>query len=105
MTRKRKYSVNIWFSEKELSELSDNISKTQLSRSDYIRICALGKDIVVIPGIRELFDEFRLVSNDLGQITYKVNSGDVTVLGDELKEIKEDLRVVWGKLAKVLKKS
>ena len=105
MSRKRKISVNLWFSEKELSEIMDKVSKTHLSRSDYIRICALGKNITVVSGIRDLLYELREVSNYLGHITYKVNQGDATVLGDELKEIKEGLRVVWGKVVKVLKKS
>lgn len=104
MGRKRKYSINLWFSEKEFIELRDNISKTYLSRSDYIRKCALGKDITVIPGIRDLMVDLREISNYLGELTHKVNSGDLTFLGDNLKEIKEDLRDVWAKLSKVLKK-
>jgi len=104
MSRKRKYSVTLWFDEKEFTHLIDNISKTYLSRSDYIRKCALGKDITVIPGIRDLLNDLRKVSNSLGQLTYKVNNGDVTDLGPNLKEIKDDLGDVWVKLSKVLKK-
>ena len=104
MSKKREHSVNFWLSEEELVYLKDNISKTFLSRSDYIRKCALGKDITVVPGIRDLIIEIKKIGNDLGQLTHKVNSGSGSGVGDDLKEIKEDLKEVCGKLAKVLKK-
>ena len=54
MGRKRKKPVTFWLSENELSLLKNKISKTSLTRSDYLRKCSLNKDITVIPGIRDL---------------------------------------------------
>ena len=108
MSRKRIYPVTIWLDEKELIKLKDKMALAScnpgINRSDYIRNCALGKDIVVIPGIRDLQNDLRKISNDLGQLTYKVNSGDVSVLGDNLKEIKENLKNILANLSKVAKK-
>ena len=104
MARKRNYPVTVWLDEKELVLLKDKVSKTYFYRSDYIRKCSLGKNITVVPGIRDLIIEFKRIGNNLDKITSSVNSGTLTVVGDNLKSIKEDLKTVWGKLAGVMKK-
>jgi len=104
MGRKRNYPVTAWLDEKELVLLKDKISKTYFCRSDYIRKCSLGKNITVVPGIRDLIIEFKRIESNLDQITRSVNRGTLTVLGDNLKDIKEDLKTVWAKLAGVMKK-
>ena len=108
MSRKRNYPVTIWFNEKELISLKDKISKMACNpgskRSDYIRNCSLGKDIVVIPGIRDLIIEVKSIINNLNNLTCKVNSGEVKSIGGNLTEIKEDLKETWLKLSKSLNK-
>ena len=104
MGRKRKKPVTFWLSEYELSSLKNKISKTSLTRSDYLRKCSLNKNITVIPGIRELIIEIKRIGNNLNQITRLVNRGTLTVLGDDFKVIKEDLKTVWDRLAAAFKK-
>jgi len=104
MARKRNYPVTVWLDEKELILLKDKVSKTYFYRSDYIRKCSLDKNITVVPGIRDLIIEFKRIGSNLDKITRSVNSGILTVLGDSLKDIKEDLKTVWAKLAGVMKK-
>jgi len=104
MARKRNYPVTVWLDEKEMILLKDKVSKTYFCRSDYIRKCSLDKNITVVPGIRELIIEFKRIGSSLDKISRSVNSETFTVAGDNLKSIKEDLEVVWGKLAIVMKK-
>ena len=104
MARKRNYPVTMWLDEKELMLLKDKISKTNFYLSDYIRKCSLGKNITVVPGIRDLIIEFKRIGSNLDKITRSVNHGTLTVLGNNLESIKEDLKTVWGKLAVVMKK-
>jgi len=104
MARKRNYPVTVWLSEKEMLILKDKISKTYICRSDYIRKCAIGKEIKVIPGIRELIIEIKRIGNSLDEITNSVNRGNLTIVGDNLKSIEEDLKAVWDKLAAIMKK-
>jgi len=68
MARKRNYPVTIWLNEKEIILIKDKISKTYFCRSDYIRKCSLGKNITVIPGIRELIVEFKKIGSSLDKI-------------------------------------
>ena len=82
----------------------DKKSKTYYNQSEYIRKCVLDKKITVIPGIRDLIVDLKRIGNNLNQLTYSVNAGKATVLGDDLKEINENLTAVWGRLSEVIKK-
>ena len=104
MSRKRKNFVALWLDEKESIKLKDKVSKTNYNQSEYIRICILNKKITVIPGIRDLVIEIKRIGNNLNQLTRSVNRGTLTVLGDDFKVIKEDLKTVWDRLAAALKK-
>jgi len=104
MARKRNYPVTVWLNEKEIVLLKDKVSKTYFCRSKYIRKCLLGKSITVVPGIRELIIEIKRIGNSMDKITHSINCGTLTVVGDNLKGIKEDLKTAWDKLAVVMKK-
>jgi len=104
MVRKRNYPVTVWLNEKEMNLLKDKVSKTYFCRSDYIRKCSLDKNIKVIQGIRELIIEIKRIGSSLDNITNSINCGTLTVVGDNLKSIKENLKTVWSKLAAVIKK-
>lgn len=104
MVRKRNCPVTVWLSEKEMLLLKDKISKTYFCRSYYIRKCSLGKSITVVPGIRGLIIELKKIGNNLDEITRSINCGTPTVVGDNLKSIGEDLKIVWGKLVVLMRK-
>ena len=109
MGRNRKHSVNFWLSDDELIKLKDKMSLVSCNpgykRSDYIRDCVLGKDIIVAPGIREIQNNIREISNNLGRLTEKAALDDYETYPEkDLKEIKGDLKKAWGKLDKALKK-
>lgn len=102
--RKRKHHISCYLDDKEYIAYRDKRSKTYYSQSEYIRKCVLDKKITVIPGIRDLIVDLKRIGNNLNQLTYKVNAGEVTVLGDNLKEIKDDLSIAWDSLFEVIKK-
>jgi hypothetical protein len=102
--RKRKHHISCYLDDKEYIAYRDNRSKTYYSQSEYIRKCVLDKKITVIPGVRDLIVDLKRIGNNLNQLTYNVNADKVTVLGDDLKEINENLTAVWGRLSEVIKK-
>jgi len=102
--RKRKHHISCYLDDKEYVAYRDKKSKTYYSQSEYIRKCVLDKKITVIPGVRDLIIDLKRIGNNLNQLTHRVNSGEVTVLGDDLKEINDDLTATWGRLSKVIKK-
>jgi len=102
--RKRKHHISCYLDDKEYMAYRDKRSKTYYNQSEYIRKCVLDKKITVIPGIRDLIIDLKRIGNNLNQLTYKVNSGEVTVLGDDLDKINDDLSIVWKGLLKIIKK-
>jgi len=102
--RKRKHHISCYLDDKEYIAYRDKRSKTYYNQSEYIRKCVLDKKITVIPGIRDLIIDLKRIGNNLNQLTHKVNYGEVTVLGDNLEEINDDLSVVWSSLSKVIGK-
>ena len=102
--RKRKHHISCYLDDKEYIAYRDNRSKTYYSQSEYIRKCVLDKRITVIPGVRDLIVDLKRIGNNLNQLTHRVNAGEVTVLGDNLKEIKDDLTATWDSLSKAIKK-
>jgi len=104
MVRKRNYPITVWFSEKEMVLLKDKLSKTYFCRSDYIRKCSLDKSITVVPGIRELIIEIKRIGSSLDEIIHDIDCGTLTVVGDNFKNIEEDLKAVWDSLIVIMKK-
>ena len=104
MSRKRKFLVGFWLGDNEFLSLKNKISQSSLTCSGYLRKSSLDKNITVIPGIRDLIIEIKRIGNNLNQITCLANEGTLTIIGDNMKNIKDDLRLVWGKLAETLKK-
>ena len=104
MSRKRNISLGIWLTQEELENLKTKISNTNLNQSAYIRKSILDKNITVIPGIRDFMIELKRIGNNLNQITRLANEGSLTIIGDNIKNINEDLKLVWEKLAETLKK-
>ena len=104
MSRKRKKLVGFWLDDNEYLSLKNKISQTNFTCSAYIRKCILDKNITVIPGIRDFMIELKRIGNNLNQITRLANEGSLTIIGDNMKNINEDLKSVWGKLAETLKK-
>ena len=104
MSRKRKFLVGFWLDDNEYLSMKNKISQSGLTCSGYLRKSSLDKNITVIPGIRDLIIEIKRIGNNLNQITRAVNEGSLTILGDNLKNIKYDLKAVWGKIAEALKK-
>jgi hypothetical protein len=102
--RKRKHHISCYLDNKEYMTFRDKKSKTYYNQSEYIRKCVLDKKITVIPGVRELIVDLKRIGNNLNQLTYRVNAGEVTVLGDDLKGINDELTAVWNRLSKVIKK-
>ena len=104
MGRKRNNSIGIWLSDRELESLKTRISKTPLNQSTFIRKCLLDREMTVIPGMRDLTIEIKRIGNNLNQITRAVNEGSLTIISDDLKYVKEDLKTVWEKIFESLKK-
>lgn len=68
----------------------------------YLRDCALGKEILVIPGLSGIEDELNAIGNNLNQLTRAVNSGMCSAV--DLTETRKEVAKVWQSLNSALQK-
>ena len=73
MRKDTTFSIRI--SKEELELIKQNAKKARMSQSDYVTHCCLGRQIVVIEGLKELAKELRAIGNNLNQISTKINVG------------------------------
>lgn len=98
--RTRKNQVKVYLDDKENEKLGKLITRSKLTKSEYIRKSLLDKEIIVIEDIKELVKELKAVGNNLNQITRIANTEKQL---QEIEPIKSDLDQVWKKVIKVLK--
>ena len=90
--RKRNRVVPIRFSDHELSVIDANAKKAHMSRTEYLVSAGMDKPIVIIDDLKPMLAELRRIGNNVNQLTRKVNSGEVYVVG--LNEINEQLGTI-----------
>ena len=82
--------------EEEKDRIMKKVDASELSISEYLRKCALDKQIVAVNGLDDIARELRALGNNLNQITRAVNSGYVQAVN--LQETEEVLGQLWQSL-------
>ena len=82
--------------EEEKDRIMKKVDASDLSISEYLRRCALDKQIVAVNGLDDVARELRAIGNNLNQITRAVNSGYVQAV--DLQETEEVLSHLWQSL-------
>ena len=99
--RKRNHVVPIRFSDHELSVIDANANRANMSRTEYLVSAGMDKPIVILDDLKPMLTELRRIGNNVNQLTRKVNSGEVYVVG--LNEINEQLGEVASGLYTIQK--
>ena len=82
--------------EEEKDRIMKKVDASDLSISEYLRRCALEKQIVAVNGLDDVARELRAIGNNLNQITRAVNSGYIQEVN--LQETEEVLGQLWQSL-------
>ena len=90
--RKRNHVVPVRFSEHELSVIDANAKRANMSRTEFLVSAGMNKPIIILDGMKPMLAELRRIGNNVNQLTRKVNSGEVYVVG--LNEINEQLGAI-----------
>ena len=98
--KNRKLSIRI--SEADLQTIYQQAEKANLSVTDYVTTCCLGKEIVVIHGLDEVIRQQKGIGRNLNQLTTLANMGKVNVV--YLKELTEAYAAVSSLLSDILKR-
>ena len=82
--------------EEEKDRIMKKVDASDLSISEYLRRCALDKNIVAVNGLDDVARELRAIGNNLNQITRAVNAGYIHAVN--LQETEEVLGQLWQSL-------
>ena len=98
--KNRKLSVRI--SDADLQQVHEKAEQANLSVTDYVTACCLGKEIVVIDGLDEVIRQQKGIGRNLNQLTTLANMGKVNVV--YLQELTDAYAAVSSLLSDILKR-
>ena len=98
--KNRKLSIRI--SEADLQTIYQQAEKVNLSVTDYVTACCLGKEIVVIHGLDEVIRQQKGIGRNLNQLTTLANMGKVKIV--YLQELTDAYAAVSSLLSDILKR-
>ena len=98
--KNRKLSVRI--SDADLQQVHEKAEQANLSVTDYVTACCLGKEIVVIHSLDEVIRQQKGIGRNLNQLTTLANMGKVKVV--YLQELTDAYAAVGSLLSDILKR-
>ena len=99
MRKDTTFSIRI--SKEDLELIKQNAKKARMSQSDYVTHCCLGRQIVVIEGVKELAKELRAIGNNLNQLTKRVHETG-RIYDADLEDIHRSQDRIWTAVEKVV---
>lgn len=97
--KNRKLSIRI--SNADWQQAHDNAEQANMSLTEYVTTCCLGKQIVVIDGLDEVIRQQKVIGRNLNQLTTLANMGKVKAV--YLKELTDAYAQVSSLLSDILK--
>ena len=99
MRKDTTFSIRI--SKEDLELIKQNAKKARMSQSDYVTHCCLGRQIVVIEGLKELAKELRAIGNNLNQLTKRLHETG-RIYDADLEAIHRSQDRIWTAVEKVV---
>ena len=98
--KNKKLSIRI--SEADLQTIHQQAEKADMTLTEYVTACCLGKEIVVIYGLDEVIRQQKGIGRNLNQLTTLANMGKVKVVC--LQELTDAYAAVSSLLSDILKR-
>ncbi len=94
---KKDTTFSIRIASEDLATIRRRAKEARLSQSEYVTRCCLGRQIVIVEGLKEVLQQQRAIGNNLNRLTILANMGRVTTVGldrtaQELANISATLR-------------
>ena len=71
-----------------------------MSMSNYVTDCCLGKQIIIIDGLKEVLRELKGIGNNLNQLGMLVHMGKVKVVGlEDVRQLLADILIAVRQIA------
>lgn len=92
MQKKKTAIATIRMTPRVKEQLQQRAQDANMTLTDYLCICGLGKEIVRVDGLDDILSELKAQGRNLNQLTTLANMGRITVLrSDELIDRYTDL--------------
>lgn len=96
---KKDTSFSIRIASEDLAVIRQKAKQARLSQSEYVTRCCLGRQIVVIDGLKEVLQQQRAIGNNLNRLTILANMGRISAVdlertAQELADISAALRSI-----------
>ena len=92
--------MSIRISEADLQKIHHQAQQAKLSLTDYVTRCCLGKQIIIIEGLKEVLKELKAIGNNLNQLVTLAHMGKVTVINlSEVRQLLADIRSAVREIA------
>ena len=98
--KNRKLSIGI--SDGDWQQVHDKAEQADMTLTEYVTACCLGKRIIVIDGLDEVIRQQKAIGRNLNQLTTLANMGKVKTV--YLKELTDAYAQVSSLLSDILKK-
>lgn len=98
--KNRKMSIRV--SDTDLETIHTKAVEANMSVTDYITACCLGKQIVLIDGLDEVIRQQKAIGRNLNQLTTLANMGRVKAV--YLQELTEQYKQVSLLISEILKR-
>ena len=71
-----------------------------MSMSNYVTACCLGRQIIIIEGLKEVLKELKAIGNNLNQLVTLAHMGKVTVVNlSEVRQLLAEIRITVREIA------
>lgn len=77
---KKDTTFSIRISSEDLATIRQKAKDARLSQSEYVTRCCLGRQIVIMDGLKEVLQQQRAIGNNLNRLTVLANMGRITAV-------------------------
>ena len=96
---KKDTTFSIRISSEDLVTIRQKAKDARLSQSEYVTRCCLGRQIVIVDGLKEVLQQQRAIGNNLNRLTVLANMGRINTVNldrtaQELAAISSILRSI-----------
>ena len=102
--RSKNKQIIFYVSDEELVKLKNNVAKSKLKQSQFLRYVALEKEIVVIQGLEDFVLQVKKIGTNINQIAKILNSGDFIDCRKHLELTQKELNRIWLTLSQLVEK-
>ena len=104
MQKKKTAIATIRMTPKVKAQLQQRAQDANMTLTDYLCICGLGREIVRVDGLDDILSELKAQGRNLNQLTTLANMGKITILrSDELIERYTDLCQKLARISREVK--